>query len=277
VRTAPRPATTRHGRLAASVEGEGPVVLLVHGVAYGPGTLAETARVLSSAGVCAVVPHRGGYAGSRDVAPAADLDGQVDDLIGVLDAVGADRAIWVGISGGATIALAAAVRRPERVAGALLHEPAIGGLAEGLHTRLVNAAAAVAAADDPGAGALELARALGGPEGWEGVDDSVRRDIRAAGAAVRAEVPLFPAFAPTAAELAGLWGLPIVSSVGAHSGPERHEAGAVLVTLTGAATALTPSAHLVQIEAPGALAELSLGLVRRAESLSPPATAEEDG
>jgi pimeloyl-ACP methyl ester carboxylesterase len=271
-RTAP---ARLHGRLAASVAGAGPVVMLVHGVAYGPQTLTETARAVAAAGACAVVPHRAGYGRSSDVAPGAGLDSQIDDLVAVLDDVGAGHAVWVGVSGGATIALAAALRRPERVAGALLHEPAIGALADDLHARLLAAAAAVAAADDAGAAAVDLARALGGAEGWAGVSEALRHDIRAAGAAVRAEIALFPAFAPTPAALGRLRDVPLVSSVGARSGPERHRAGEVLAALTGATPALTPSGHLVQIEAPAVLAELSLGLVRRAQSR--PATAEEDG
>ena len=269
------PAAATHGRVAAWVVGDGPVVMLVHGVAFGPGTLAVASGAVAAAGARAVVPHRGGYGASGGVAPAADLDAQVDDLVGVLDAMGVARAVWAGVSGGATIALAAAVRRPERVAGVLLHEPALGTLADELHARLRRAAAAVAAAADPGEGALDLARALAGPDGWARVGAQVRRDIRTAGPAVRSEIALFPAFAPSPADLRALRGLPLISSVGARSGPERHRAGQVLVSLTGGTAALTPSGHLVQIEAPSSLAELAVGLVRPAPSRTP--TAEEDG
>ena len=250
--------------------------MLVHGVAYGPLTLTAAARAVAAAGARVVVPHRGGYGASEATRTGGDLPTQVADLVEVLDAIGAERAVWAGVSGGATIALAAAIARPERVAGLVLHEPALGTLAGVLQSRLREAAAAVAASVDPGEGALGLARALGG-EGWAGVDAPTRRAIRAAGPAVRAEIAMFPAFAPTARELSRLRAIPVVSSVGARSGPERREAGGVLVRLAGAVPARPPSGHLVQIEAPAAFAELAVGIARSTAPTPPPATAEEDG
>ena len=274
--SAPPYSATPHGRIAARVEGEGPDVILVHGVGYGPGTLAAAARAAAEAGVRVITPHRAGYGSSARVAPAADLDDQLADLIAVLDAAGAGRAVWAGVSGGATIALAAAIARPDRVAAVVLHEPALGTLAGILNSRLKDAAAAVAAAADPGEAALDLARALGGG-GWAAVDAATRKEIRAAGAAVRAEIPMFPAFAPTARQLSRLRAMPVVSSVGARSGAERREAGDVLTRLAGASSARPPSGHLVQLEAPAALAAMAVGLARAtATDPPPPATAEED-
>lgn len=43
------------------------------------------------------------------------LEAVVDDLCGLLDAVGVDRAVWVGYSMGGRVALGAALLRPERV------------------------------------------------------------------------------------------------------------------------------------------------------------------
>lgn len=273
---APAPAATPHGRLAAHVEGAGPVVLLLHGVAFGPLTMTATARAVVDSGARVVVPHRGGYGASAGVAPAPDLAGQVADVIEVLDVIGARRAVWAGVSGGATIALAAAILCPDRVAGVVLHEPALGTLAGILDARLRAAAAAVAAAPDPGDAATGLARALGG-DGWARVDAATRRDIAAAGAAVRAEIPMFPAFAPTARELSRLRGMSVISSVGERSGAERRQAGEVLVRLAGAIPARPSSGHLLQIEAPRALAEMAVGLARSTAPDPPPATAEEDG
>lgn len=88
---------------------------------------------------------------------------------------------------------------------------------------------------------------------------------------------MFPAFSPTARELSRLRAIPVVSSVGARSGPERRQAGGVLVRLAGAVLARPPSSHLVQIEAPAALAELAVGLARSTAPTPRPATAEEDG
>lgn len=247
------------GRIAVEEQGEGPPVLLLHGVALGPGTFRASARAVAAGGARAIVPHRSGYAGSASVAPARDLDGQIEDLVGVLDALGLGAAVWVGASGGATIALAAALRVPDRVAAVIVHEPALGPLAPALLDKLRAAAASVREAADPGEAALRLAASLGG-EGWPAVSGRTRDDIRAAGPAVRAEIPMFPAFAPTPDDLHRLRGTAVVSSVGRRSGPERHDAGDALVRHAAATPVLTPSGHFVQLEAPTSLAAVALEL-----------------
>jgi hypothetical protein len=103
------------------------------------------------------------------------------------------------------------------------------------------------------------------------VGPATRLAIHASGAVVRQEIPLFPGFAPTPGELATLRGVAVISSVGARSGPERRDAGEVLVRLAGAVRARPPSGHLLQMEAPEAFARLALGLTRRTT------TPEEDG
>jgi pimeloyl-ACP methyl ester carboxylesterase len=55
--------------------------------------------------------------------PPDYLDQDVADLIALLDALGVDRAALVGHSDGATIALLAAARHPQRVAGVLAESP----------------------------------------------------------------------------------------------------------------------------------------------------------
>lgn len=257
--------------IAATRLGEGPPVVLLHGVAYGPGTLDAVAAALAGGGATAVVPHRAGYGRSAGVPPRTALGAQIDDVAEVLRDMGIRRAVWAGVSGGATIALAVAIRRPDLVSALLLHEPALGPLAGGLHARLRGAAAAVRSADDLAEGAVTLARALSGERAWAGLPAPVRHAVRAAGPVVRTEISQFPAFSPGAAALCGLRGTRVVSSVGARSGAERWHAGAVLETLAHAAPARPASGHLVQLEAPDAFARLALALAL------PTRPVEEDG
>lgn len=257
--------------IAATRAGDGPAVVLLHGVAYGPATLDGVAGAVAGGGATAVVPHRAGYGMSADVPPRTDLGAQIDDVAAVLVGMGVRRAVWAGVSGGATIALAAAIRRPDLVSGLLVHEPALGRLAGDLHARLRGAAAAVRAAADPGDGAVVLARRLAGERSWAMLPAPVRDGVRTAGPAVRAEIDQFPAFSPGAAALRTLRDTRIVSSVGAWSGAERRHAGAVLEALAGAAPARPPSGHLVQLEAPDAFARMALSLAL------PTRPVEEDG
>lgn len=78
------------------------------------------------------------------------VDDAVDDLFGVLDAVGVPQPVLLcGYSYGSTVALSAAAARPDRVAGLVLIEcrPACDGWADDM---LENLEDAVAGFDDPG-------------------------------------------------------------------------------------------------------------------------------
>jgi 2-succinyl-6-hydroxy-2,4-cyclohexadiene-1-carboxylate synthase len=137
-------------RLHVRAQGSGDALLLVHGFtgsgdAWGQpliDALAESSRVL-------LVDLIGHGASDRPLDPARyALPRQVDDLCEVLDAYGATRALWLGYSMGGRIALAAAVERPERVAGLVL-ESASPGLAR------TEERAARRASDEARADALE--------------------------------------------------------------------------------------------------------------------------
>nr|WP_269440732.1 alpha/beta fold hydrolase [Micromonospora tarapacensis] len=83
------------------------------------------------------------------VAPSYTFDDWVDDLETVVDAVGLDRFPLLGVSQGGAVAVAYAVRRPERVSRLIL----AGAYARGRRVRAGNAAESDAAALD-----LSLAR-----------------------------------------------------------------------------------------------------------------------
>lgn len=119
-------------RLHYAVGGVGPPIVLVHGLG---GTvenwrgiapaLAKKHRVL--------VPDLPGH-GRSELLPGTirHLDPYADAVASVLEAEGVDRAVWVGHSLGAVVALCAAVRRPEIVRGIVL----AGAAGIGSQTRL---------------------------------------------------------------------------------------------------------------------------------------------
>jgi proline iminopeptidase len=123
--------TTATGPIAGSESGQGPALLFLHG---GPG-LSDYADLLA--------PELGGWRTihyqQRGLAPSTvegpfTVERHVADAVGVLDARGVNRAVVIGHSWGAHLALQLAVAHPERVAGLVLIDgPGVtgdGGLPE---------------------------------------------------------------------------------------------------------------------------------------------------
>jgi pimeloyl-ACP methyl ester carboxylesterase len=241
--------------LATSDTGDGPVVVLVHGVGIGAWAFAEVAAALA-ADHRVLVPHRRGYRpdGCQVEVPRwAAVDEQVDDLLRVLVSRGIGEATFVGVSGGATLVLALAMAAPGMVRTAVVHEPVIGPLAPELHTVLKAAAARLSSSGVGVDGVLEFITGLVGEERMAGLPAAGRHAIRRASAVVRAEVPAFIAFAPTAANLARLVDVPLVASLGSRSPEPRRLAAAVLAERAGARVEVLDGVrHLPQLEAPAA-------------------------
>jgi pimeloyl-ACP methyl ester carboxylesterase len=113
--------------------GEGPPIVLCHGLTATRRTVLHGSRALERAGHMVITYDARGH-GDSEPAPEGAGYGYpelVDDLEAVLDAqVGEERAIVGGHSMGAHIAVACALRKPERVAGLVVIGPAYGGSIE---------------------------------------------------------------------------------------------------------------------------------------------------
>jgi pimeloyl-ACP methyl ester carboxylesterase len=241
------------------VSAAGPRVVLVHGVGIGPWSYAAVAEELA-ADHQVVVAHRRGYGTGAGQRLAGSLGEQVEDL----RALAEGRAAFVGVSGGATLVLALALAHPDLVSAAVVHEPVIGPLAPELHGELRAAATQLSSSPGP-AGTVAFVRALVGPQTWDGLDADQVDDVTALDRVIRAEVPLFMGFAPSADELRGLAGVALVSSVGATSRCSRHAAAAAVAAHTACSRAVLHGVgHLAQLEDPVALA----GVLRDAEKLA---------
>jgi pimeloyl-ACP methyl ester carboxylesterase len=230
---------------------DGPAVVLVHGVGIGAWAFDELAASLAADHRVLVV-HRRGY-GLAPVPASATVAEQVADLLRLVDDRGIGRAVFVGVSGGATLVLAGAMAAPGRVRAAVVHEPVLGPLAPELHAALSAAAARLAA----GGGVADFVVGLVGEERMAALPEAAIRAIHDRADVVRAEVPEFIAFAPSAADLAALSALPLVASVGGVSPPMRQRAAAVLAERAGASVeVLAGVRHLPQLEAPAAFEKL---------------------
>jgi pimeloyl-ACP methyl ester carboxylesterase len=236
--------------------GTGHPVLLVHGVAFGPSAFSRTVEALAPF-ARVLVMHRRGYGRSAARTAGGRPEDHAGDLLDLLDRLEIARIDAVGVSGGATILAAFAMAHPDRCGSLVLHEPALGPLAPGVHALWERLARSVAAAPSPSAGADMVASALAGPDTWGWLGTAGRAEARRSAPVVRQEVEMHARFAPSAAELSAMRGTAVTTSIGARSGGERREAAGVLVRLTGAATVLVPgSGNQPHLENPLGLATL---------------------
>ncbi len=103
-------------RMHLAEKGSGPLVLLCHGFPESWYSWRHQIDALAAAGFHAVAPDMRGY-GQTDQPEAIDqytLLHLVGDMIGVLDALGADTAVIAGHDWGAPVAWHAALLRPDR-------------------------------------------------------------------------------------------------------------------------------------------------------------------
>jgi pimeloyl-ACP methyl ester carboxylesterase len=183
---------------------------------------------------------------------ALPLGEQADRLVAQLDAIGIDSCRFVGVSGGATLGLEAAIRHQGRFDSLVLHEPLVGRHVPELQQRFERAAER--AAEGP-AEAMDVVRAVMGDATWQALGAEARRDSISRAARWQGEVGAFARFAPTAADLSSLQTTPMLVTVGGRSDPIRHLAADVLVELAGATVEVIPaSGNVAQIDAPLAFA-----------------------
>jgi pimeloyl-ACP methyl ester carboxylesterase len=103
-------------RLHLAEQGDGPLVLLCHGFPESWYSWRHQLKALAEAGYRAVAPDMRGY-GQTDRPEAIEkytLFHLVGDMVGVLDALGAEQAVIVGHDWGAPVAWHAALMRPDR-------------------------------------------------------------------------------------------------------------------------------------------------------------------
>ena len=106
-------------RMHIAEQGTGPLVVLLHGFPESWYSWRHQLAALAAAGFHAVAPDQRGY-GQTDQPPESAQYTQlhlVGDIIGLLDALGAERAVIVGHDWGAPVALHTALFRPDRVRG----------------------------------------------------------------------------------------------------------------------------------------------------------------
>jgi pimeloyl-ACP methyl ester carboxylesterase len=113
-----RTTVTANGiELAATDEGSGPAVVLVHGFPELAYSWRHQIPALAAAGYRVIAYDQRGYGGSSapDETSAYALSELVSDAVGVLDALDIDTATFVGHDWGSIVVWSAALMHPERV------------------------------------------------------------------------------------------------------------------------------------------------------------------
>ena len=175
---------------------------------------------------------------------------QVDALEEVVQAQ--QGAAVVGVSGGATLGLALAIRRPAALLGSVLHEPLVGPLQPGLDARVRELSGQLSR--DPAYGAMAFVAELVGVRTWNQLPEERRRGIGDLDESVAADVNSFCSFAPTIEQLHHVRGLPLVASHGHRSSPEREAVTALLEEHCGATgLRIEDCGHAAQLDNPSGL------------------------
>ena len=227
------------GRVWRRVDGDGTLVVLVHGTMDRSSSFGRVVRHLDGHRV--VRYDRRGYGRSVDLGPPEGFDQQVDDLLGVIDETSAGAAIVAGHSYGGTIAVAAAQRAPDRIAGVVAYESPMPW--RDWWPRDSAGARAVAGATDPADAAEAFMRRMLGDERWERLPPSTRAARRSEGATLVAEMahlrpPHPPAHDPTEVHQ------PVVAAHGSDGAPHHHRTAEVLAEEA-------PAGELVVVEGAG--------------------------
>lgn len=225
-------------------------VVLLHGVGLDPHLfdplMSEFARRSLPPSVALLRPA---YRPGSTCRPS--VEEQAESLLDEIAPLG--RVAVVGLSGGATIAVAMAVTGHRCLGAVIAHEPLVGPLAPTLFGVVVEAADRLAS--DGSAGAVDrFVGSLVGPATWAALPASARQFVNDHAEVVRDEVPEFVAFTPTSAALAALR-VPLLVTTGGDSAPVRHEAAGILRGISGCVLAvIEDGGHLAPWEQPAGYA-----------------------
>ncbi len=152
-----------------------PLLVLVHGAMDRSAGMLRLSRRLDEQ-FRVLRYDRRGYGRSRPHDGPFDMASQVDDLVQVL---AGRKAVIVGHSYGGNVALAAAERHPELVAGVVIYETPLSW--EPWWPGTTAGASAIKAAGRPEEAAEAFMRRLLGDERWEGLPERTRETRRAEG------------------------------------------------------------------------------------------------
>lgn len=191
-----------------------PLVVMIHGSMDRSAGMLKLSRRLD-AEYRVLRYDRRGYGRSCPHAGPYTMDTQVDDLVGLL---AGRRAVLIGHSYGGNVALAAADRHPQLVAGVAVYETPLSW--EPWWPGTTAGAIAVAEAGQPEEAAERFLRRMLGDRRWEELPERSRHARRAEGVAMVEELADLRRNQPWSAERVTS---PVVVSYGSLGQPHHHQ------------------------------------------------------
>lgn len=220
-------------QLQYETHGGGPPMLFIHGANLAGGLDALSRDPALTSQVRTIRYHRRGMSGStRGTAPMT-VERQAEDALGLLDALGAERAHVLGYSYGGTVALELAARAPARLLSLSLLEPILLAVpSAGAFMAAMASVNQLYAAGDVAGTVRALFEALGG-QSWRTLVEaaagpgSIERAIVDTPIFFEAEAPSLGTWAPSAQGLKAVR-CPVLSVRGTASGPIFIEGRALI-------------------------------------------------
>ena len=169
--------------------GTGPTLLFIHGMCGDADVWSGQVARLSESHTCLSYDRRGHSRSARGIEPES-VASHAADAAALIEALGLERPIVVGSSGGARIAVELARTRPELLTGAAFSEPPIFSLApEAGQAFMTEVAAAVRPAAESGgsAAAVDAFFSLACPGLWSSLDETRKDRYRGNAAMMFAE------------------------------------------------------------------------------------------
>jgi pimeloyl-ACP methyl ester carboxylesterase len=251
--------------LHTETRGRGPAVLLIAGAGGDAAELAGVAATLADQFTVTTYDRRGNSRSPRPAGWAAtSLAEQADDATALLGVLGQRPAVVVGTSAGGSIALELALRHPQAVQTAVVHEPPILAGTTNPHAVTADLEALIGqgmAAGGPPAAMESFLRWAAGDATFEAIDPA-DRDRWLGNGEVFFGVELAPimAYAPSVEAVADVQ-VPIVTAASHQSrdpaSPHHflYQAAAWLAHQVGVDLVEVPGGHMAYLTDPAAVAE----------------------
>jgi len=259
--------TVNGAELHYEVRGEGAPLLLIMGASGYGGVFAQLAERLVDEFTVVTYDRRGNGRSPRPEGwSETSPEEQADDAAGLLRALGLAPAAIFGTSSGGVFALEVAIRHPEVVRAAILHEPAFFALFDdpaGVRERVSEAIQDGMAAGGPRTAFERFLRVVAGDANWESLDpNEQQRLLGSAETYFGQEVGRFDDYVPDNSMLAGTT-VPIEILVSDDSLPEFGQAARRIAPSLGIEVTRTPGTHFPYLDHPDELAQALKRLLRQ--------------
>jgi len=247
--------------------GDGPPLLLMMGATGYGGVFGRFAELLADEFTVVSYDRRGN---GRSRRPAdwnrTSPEQQADDAAALLAGLDLAPAAIFGTSSAGIFALAAVIRWPEFIRGAVLHEPGLFALADDptdMRDRVTRLIKEAMAAGGPPTALERFIRFAAGDANWERLGPTVQKGMLAsADTYFGVESGAFDSYLPSEDTLASIT-TPIELLVSTESHPFFSEVTGRLATMLGLDVTRTPGTHFPYVDHPEELAQTVTPFLRR--------------